>query len=99
MQIAHQVTANLVEIAKQLPPAAIADPHGLRKAMGLSGVGLEPRYDPNVLNIVPPMSLSSSISSSQHTGEESTLLGVTSMDQDGSVSGRYSQTLIDLTSF
>lgn len=78
VQLAHQVTANLVDIAKQLPPAAISDPHGLRKAMGLSSVGLEPRYDPNLLNIVPPMRLSSN---SQQNGDTS-MLSDTPMDQD-----------------
>lgn len=34
--LASQITANLTEIAKKLPPSAISNPHGLRKAMGMS---------------------------------------------------------------
>lgn len=36
IDLATQITNNLTELAKQLPPDAIASPHGLRKAMGLS---------------------------------------------------------------
>uniref|UniRef100_A0AAG5D7R6 Bromo domain-containing protein n=1 Tax=Anopheles atroparvus TaxID=41427 RepID=A0AAG5D7R6_ANOAO len=41
LELAGQITSNLTQIAKQLPPAAIAQPHGLRKAMGISTVGLD----------------------------------------------------------
>lgn len=54
IQLANQITANIVDIAKQLPPGAIADPHGLRKAMGLTSIGLDPVYDPNEMTIIPP---------------------------------------------
>lgn len=36
VELASQVTANLTAIAKQLTPDAVAEPLGLRKAMGLS---------------------------------------------------------------
>ncbi|XP_013102389.2 bromodomain-containing protein 7 [Stomoxys calcitrans] len=41
-QLAHQVTQNLTDVVKKLPPSAVADPYALRKAMGLSYVGLPP---------------------------------------------------------
>lgn len=34
--LAHQVTQNLTDVVKKLPPSAVADPYALRKAMGLS---------------------------------------------------------------
>lgn len=36
IELAVQITSNLTEIAKQLPPEAIAAPQALRKAMGVS---------------------------------------------------------------
>lgn len=36
IQVANQITQQLTEAAKCLPPSAIADPHTLRKAMGVS---------------------------------------------------------------
>uniref|UniRef100_A0A182LZX1 Bromo domain-containing protein n=1 Tax=Anopheles culicifacies TaxID=139723 RepID=A0A182LZX1_9DIPT len=36
LELAGQITTNLTQIAKQLPPAAIAHPQALRKAMGIS---------------------------------------------------------------
>lgn len=36
LELAAQITNNLKEIAKELPPASIASPHALRKAMGIS---------------------------------------------------------------
>lgn len=36
MQLAHQLTQQLADAAKCFPPAAIADPYSLRKAMGIS---------------------------------------------------------------
>lgn len=36
IELATQITNNLTDLAKQLPPEAIASPHGLRKAMGLT---------------------------------------------------------------
>ena len=56
-QIAHPVTVNLAKISKQLLPVATADPHGQRKVMGLSSVGLESRYDPNMLSVVTSVDL------------------------------------------
>ncbi|XP_030383707.1 bromodomain-containing protein 7 [Scaptodrosophila lebanonensis] len=40
--VAHQLTQQLTDLAKKLPPSAIADPYALRKAMGMSCVGLPP---------------------------------------------------------
>ncbi|XP_055852969.1 bromodomain-containing protein 7 [Episyrphus balteatus] len=51
--LANQVTLHLSDICKKLPPGAIADPYGLRKAMGLSNVGLPPPPTPRL--IVPAM--------------------------------------------
>ncbi|XP_075152475.1 bromodomain containing 7/9 [Haematobia irritans] len=45
-QLAHQVTQNLTDVVKKLPPSAVADPYALRKAMGLSYVGLPPPSEP-----------------------------------------------------
>uniref|UniRef100_A0A6B2EES2 Putative irf-2-binding protein celtix-1 n=1 Tax=Phlebotomus kandelakii TaxID=1109342 RepID=A0A6B2EES2_9DIPT len=42
MQLATQITSNITEMAKSLPPEAITTPHALRKAMGVSTAGLEP---------------------------------------------------------
>lgn len=36
IELAHQLTSNLTEMAKQLPPDSIAAKHALRKAMGIS---------------------------------------------------------------
>lgn len=36
LELAAQITNNLKEIAKELPPSSIVSPHALRKAMGLS---------------------------------------------------------------
>lgn len=36
IQLANQITANISDIAKQLPPGALTTPHALRKAMGLT---------------------------------------------------------------
>ncbi|XP_050076896.1 bromodomain-containing protein 7 [Anopheles maculipalpis] len=41
LELAGQITSNLTAIAKQLPPAAIANPQSLRKAMGISTAGLD----------------------------------------------------------
>lgn len=48
IQLANQLTTNLAEVAKQLAPAMIAHPQGLRKAMGLSTVGLENYIHPRL---------------------------------------------------
>ncbi|XP_055642002.1 bromodomain-containing protein 7 [Toxorhynchites rutilus septentrionalis] len=53
IELAAQITNNLTHIAKQLPPMAIAPPHGLRKAMGMSNVGLE-IYQPPPVGIINP---------------------------------------------
>lgn len=36
IELATQITNNLTDLAKQLPPEAIVSPHALRKAMGIS---------------------------------------------------------------
>lgn len=36
IELAHQITANITEMARQLPPKSLVKPHVLRKAMGLS---------------------------------------------------------------
>lgn len=36
LELATQITNNLKEIAKELPPSSIVSPHALRKAMGVS---------------------------------------------------------------
>ncbi|XP_017115878.1 bromodomain-containing protein 7 [Drosophila elegans] len=41
-QTAHQLTQQISDLAKKLPPSAIADPYALRKAMGMSYAGLPP---------------------------------------------------------
>ncbi|BFF95691.1 bromodomain-containing protein 9 [Drosophila madeirensis] len=41
-QTAHQLTQQITDLAKKLPPSAIADPFALRKAMGMSYAGLPP---------------------------------------------------------
>ncbi|KAH8412958.1 hypothetical protein KR009_007133 [Drosophila setifemur] len=42
VQTAAQLTQQISEMAKKLPPSAIADPYSLRKAMGMSYAGLPP---------------------------------------------------------
>lgn len=44
IELADQITSNLTSIAKKLPPAAIASVPGIRKAMGISVVGIEDDY-------------------------------------------------------
>ncbi|XP_017069932.1 LOW QUALITY PROTEIN: bromodomain-containing protein 7 [Drosophila eugracilis] len=41
-QTAQQLTQQISDLAKKLPPSAIADPYALRKAMGMSYAGLPP---------------------------------------------------------
>jgi hypothetical protein len=41
IELADQITSNLTSIAKKLPPCAIASTPGIRKAMGMSAVGIE----------------------------------------------------------
>ena len=48
MNLANQITSNLADIAKQLPPIAIASPQGIRKAMGMSNIGLESFQTPPI---------------------------------------------------
>ncbi|XP_035909109.1 bromodomain-containing protein 7 [Anopheles stephensi] len=50
LELAGQITTNLTAIAKQLPPAAIANPHSLRKAMGISTAGLDIFQPPPTTN-------------------------------------------------
>ncbi|XP_031629666.1 bromodomain-containing protein 7 [Contarinia nasturtii] len=42
LELATQITNNLKEIAKELPPSSLVSASALRKAMGISNVGLEP---------------------------------------------------------
>ncbi|XP_058126103.1 bromodomain-containing protein 7 [Anopheles ziemanni] len=52
LELAGQITSNLTQIAKQLPPSAIAQPHGLRKAMGINTtVGLDVFQSPPPSNV------------------------------------------------
>lgn len=44
VDLADQITSNLTNIAKKLPPSAIAPSAGIRKAMGLSSVGIEDSF-------------------------------------------------------
>uniref|UniRef100_A0A336KJ03 CSON011542 protein n=1 Tax=Culicoides sonorensis TaxID=179676 RepID=A0A336KJ03_CULSO len=55
VELANQITANIADIAKQLPPGALTTPHALRKAMGLTNVGLENYNHNEAINIVPPL--------------------------------------------
>lgn len=41
LELADQITSNLTSIAKKLPPCAIASAVGVRKAMGITPVGVE----------------------------------------------------------
>lgn len=47
VHLASQITANLTEMAKQLPPNAITAPHAIRKALGVSNgkIKLNAIYD------------------------------------------------------
>lgn len=51
IQLANQITTNLTEITKQLPPMAITSSLALRKAMGVAPIGLEP-FNPQEINIL-----------------------------------------------
>ncbi|CAD6999761.1 unnamed protein product [Ceratitis capitata] len=42
VHLAHQISQQLTDVAKKLPPSAVVDPYSLRKAMGMSNVGLPP---------------------------------------------------------
>lgn len=44
IELASQITTNLTEIAKQLPPESIVAPHALRKAMGMTNGKLNIDY-------------------------------------------------------
>ncbi|XP_053959226.1 bromodomain-containing protein 7 [Anastrepha ludens] len=46
VHLAHQITQQLSDVAKKLPPSAVVDPYSLRKAMGMSNVGLPPLAQP-----------------------------------------------------
>ncbi|GAB0096335.1 bromodomain-containing protein 7 [Sergentomyia squamirostris] len=48
MELATQITSNITDMAKSLPPEAITSPHALRKAMGVSTAGLDPYQMPRV---------------------------------------------------
>ncbi|XP_053673072.1 bromodomain-containing protein 7 isoform X2 [Anopheles nili] len=61
LELAGQITSNLTQIAKQLPPSAIASPHGLRKAMGISTAGLEVFQAPPPTNVMPSSSAQPSV--------------------------------------
>lgn len=52
IQLAQQLTSNLTEMAKQLQPGTLVPAQALRKAMGMSNVGLEP-YVPPRMNLGP----------------------------------------------
>ncbi|XP_061394472.1 bromodomain-containing protein 7 [Musca vetustissima] len=52
-QLAHQVSQHLTEAVKKLPPSAVADPYALRRAMGMSYVGLPPPPEPQQRIPVP----------------------------------------------
>ena len=39
--LADQITSNLTNIAKKLPPCAIASATGIRKAMGINTIGVD----------------------------------------------------------
>ncbi|XP_073826049.1 bromodomain containing 7/9 [Musca autumnalis] len=54
-QLAHQVTQQLTDVVKKLPPSAVTDPYALRRAMGMSYVGLPPPPEPQQRITVPAM--------------------------------------------
>lgn len=41
IDLADQITSNLTNIAKKLPPCAIASTSGVRKAMGINPIGID----------------------------------------------------------
>lgn len=44
IDLADQITSNLTNIAKKLPPCAIASAPGIRKAMGMTSIGVDEDY-------------------------------------------------------
>lgn len=41
IELADRITSNLTNIAKKLPPCAIASASGIRKALGMTSIGVE----------------------------------------------------------
>uniref|UniRef100_A0A8D8IIV7 Bromodomain-containing protein 7 n=1 Tax=Culex pipiens TaxID=7175 RepID=A0A8D8IIV7_CULPI len=81
IDLAAQITNNLTNIAKQLPPVALASPHGLRKAMGMSSVGLDMFQTPPVGIINPQPNLGSN--QQQHNNPPGAdIIDTTPMDMD-----------------
>lgn len=71
IELAEQITSNLTSIAKKLPPCAIASPIGIRKAMGVTPVGIEDDFRKI------PIGFQASIS-----GSKESLVDTTPMDMD-----------------
>lgn len=83
IELAAQITNNLTQIAKQLPPVAIASPHGIRKAMGINNVGLEMFQTPPVGVINPqPNSGSAAHTTGTAIPSNTDIIDTTPMDMD-----------------
>ncbi|XP_055588974.1 bromodomain-containing protein 7-like [Uranotaenia lowii] len=83
IELAQQITNNLTQIAKQLPPMAIAAPHGVRKALGMTGVGLEMYQTPPVGIINPqPVNPGSVQQSKPNNPTSNDIIDTTPMDMD-----------------
>lgn len=85
IDLAAQITNNLTQIAKQLPPVAIAAPQGLRKAMGLSNVGLEMFQTPPVgitNSQAPGAPPQPNINANSAQNNEADIIDTTPMDMD-----------------
>ncbi|XP_023294615.2 bromodomain-containing protein 7 [Lucilia cuprina] len=100
-QLAQQITQQLTDVVKKLPPSAVTDPYALRKAMGLSFVGLPPPPEPQQRLQVPaliqqPVSMpnipftqnlpSSSSTAAAHQESSNNLSSTLAMDIDEDVS-------------
>ncbi|XP_036328173.1 bromodomain-containing protein 7 [Rhagoletis pomonella] len=62
LHLAHQISQQLGDVAKKLPPSAVVDPYSLRKAMGMSNVGLPPPPPPTTQRVPLPEVLQQPVS-------------------------------------
>jgi bromodomain-containing protein 7 len=70
LELAEQITSNLTNIAKKLPPCAVASSIGVRKAMGMKAVGIDDDFR------------KATISFRSDSGSKESLVDTTPMDME-----------------
>ncbi|XP_039951270.1 bromodomain-containing protein 7 [Bactrocera tryoni] len=95
VHLAHQITQQLSDVAKKLPPSAVVDPYSLRKAMGMSNVGLPPPPQSVNQRVTLPEVLQQPVSMPQlQLDSQNTTIGI-SNDDGSNVSGTGMRMEID----